>query len=77
LPRKNIQFETLLIINNTPGDLAHVDDFHPNVEILLLPPDTASILQPMEQGVTADFKANYLRSTFGVWISADSVVYTY
>ena len=45
-------------------------DFHPDVEVVYLPPRTTSILQPMDQGVIATFKAYYLRRTFSQAIKA-------
>jgi len=36
-----------------------------------------SVLQPLDQGVTANFKASSIRRTFRVLISLDSLVYTY
>ncbi|XP_064083042.1 tigger transposable element-derived protein 1-like [Macrobrachium nipponense] len=36
---------------------------HPNVKVVYLPPYTTSLIQPMDQGVIANFKAYYLRRT--------------
>ena len=41
-----------------------MDNFHPNVKVLHLPPNTMLLIQPMDQGVTATFKKYYLRHTF-------------
>ncbi|XP_071057392.1 tigger transposable element-derived protein 1-like [Onthophagus taurus] len=35
-----------------------------SMEIVLLPPNITSLIQPMDQGVIANFKAHYLRRTF-------------
>ncbi|XP_054734505.1 tigger transposable element-derived protein 1-like [Anastrepha obliqua] len=44
---KNIDFKVLLILDNAPG---HPKDLnHPNVEIVFLPPNTTSIIQPLDQ----------------------------
>ena len=42
-------------------DLNHID---PNVQIVFLPPNTTSLIQPMDQGVIATLKAFYRRITF-------------
>ena len=39
----------------------HID---PNVQIVFLPPNTTSLIQPMDQGVIATLKAFYRRITF-------------
>ena len=52
----------LLILDNAPG---HPKDLnHPNVEIVFLPPNTTSIIQPLDQGIISTFKAFYIRQTF-------------
>uniref|UniRef100_A0A8C9SKK2 HTH CENPB-type domain-containing protein n=1 Tax=Scleropages formosus TaxID=113540 RepID=A0A8C9SKK2_SCLFO len=62
---KGIPFKILLILDNAPGHPAHLDDFHPNVKVVFLPSNNNTLLiQPMEQGVMANFKAYYLRATF-------------
>lgn len=59
---KNIDFKVLLILDNAPG---HPKDLnHPNVEIVFLPPNTTSIIQPLDQGIISTFKAFYIRQTF-------------
>uniref|UniRef100_A0A3Q1EIV1 HTH CENPB-type domain-containing protein n=1 Tax=Acanthochromis polyacanthus TaxID=80966 RepID=A0A3Q1EIV1_9TELE len=69
-----LPFKVLLLLDNGPGHPAHLDDFHPNVKVVYLPPDATLLLQPMDQGVIASFRAYYLRTTFamatnlnGVW----------
>ena len=61
--RKRIEFKILLLLDNCPGhpDLNHID---PNVQVVFLPPNTTSIIQPMDQGVIATLKAFYRRNTF-------------
>uniref|UniRef100_A0A8C0GDB3 DDE-1 domain-containing protein n=1 Tax=Chelonoidis abingdonii TaxID=106734 RepID=A0A8C0GDB3_CHEAB len=60
----------MLIVDNAPGHPAHLDDFHPNVKVVFLPPNTTSILQPMDQGAIANFKAYYLRRIFAEAVKA-------
>ena len=66
LPRKkNLDFKILLLVENCPAqpDLSDVD---PNVKVEFLPPNTTSLIQPMNQGVIATFKALYKKATFGM-----------
>jgi hypothetical protein len=51
----DIPFKILLIFSNAPGHSAYLDDFHANVKVVFLPPNTTSIHQPMDQGVIANF----------------------
>lgn len=61
--RKNLDFKILLLVDNCPAHppLSHVD---PNVRMEFLPPNTTSLIQPMDQGVIATVKANYRKVTF-------------
>ena len=73
----NIWFKIMLIISNTPGDAAHVYSYHRNVKVMLSLSHITSVLQPLDQGVMTNFKASYIRRTFRVWISLDSLVFMY
>ena len=61
--RKKIEFKILLISDNCSShpDLSHVNK---NVKFLFLPPNTTSLIQPMDQGVIATAKAIYKKITF-------------
>jgi hypothetical protein len=45
-----IPFRILLVLDNAPGHPAHLDDFHPDVKVVFLPPNTTSLIQPMDRG---------------------------
>uniref|UniRef100_UPI00358E7BA4 tigger transposable element-derived protein 1-like isoform X2 n=1 Tax=Myxine glutinosa TaxID=7769 RepID=UPI00358E7BA4 len=62
--KNNLPFRLLLILDNAPGHPTFLDDFHPDIKVLYLPPNTTTLLQPMDQGVIASLKAYYLRRTF-------------
>jgi hypothetical protein len=65
LASKNLDFKVLLLLDNAPGHPQEDLQFaHPNIEVRFLPPNTTSILQPMDQGIIATFKAYYTRRTF-------------
>uniref|UniRef100_A0A8C9VDH0 HTH CENPB-type domain-containing protein n=1 Tax=Scleropages formosus TaxID=113540 RepID=A0A8C9VDH0_SCLFO len=53
--------KALLIIDNAPchpvGTILYAD----NIEVVFLPPQTTSLLQPMDQGIIATFKSYYLQ----------------
>ena len=61
---KDVPFNILLLLYSAPGHPTFVDNFHPNVKVVHLPLNTNSLIQPMDQGVTATFKKYYLRHTF-------------
>ena len=52
--KNNIPFKILLIVDNAPGHPPFIAD-HPNIKVVFLPPNTTSLIQPMDQGVTAAF----------------------
>jgi hypothetical protein len=52
----------LLLVDNASG---HPKDLHHlNVKVIFLPSNTTSLIQPIDQGIIATFKANYIRRTF-------------
>jgi DDE superfamily endonuclease len=57
-----LAFKVLLLLDNAPGHPVNIK--HPNVEIVFMPPNTTSLIQPMDQGLIATFKAYYIRRTF-------------
>ncbi|XP_055622445.1 tigger transposable element-derived protein 1-like [Toxorhynchites rutilus septentrionalis] len=61
LAKKGLEFRVLLVIDNAPGQL-RVE--HPNVQIVFLPPNTTSLIQPLDQGIIATFKRHYIKTTF-------------
>lgn len=70
--QNNLEQKALLLIDNAPShskNLSALQTCIP-VKIMFLPPNTTSIVQPMDQGVIAAFKAYYLRCTFSQLINA-------
>ena len=61
---KDVPFNILLLLDNAPDHPPFMNDFHPNIKVVQLPPSTMSLIQLMDQGVTATFKKYYLRYTF-------------
>lgn len=64
LASKNLDFKVLLLLDNAPGHPEEDLHFaHPNIEVMFLPPNTTSLIQPMDQGIIQAFKAYYTRRT--------------
>uniref|UniRef100_A0A3B5PS70 DDE-1 domain-containing protein n=1 Tax=Xiphophorus maculatus TaxID=8083 RepID=A0A3B5PS70_XIPMA len=58
---KGLDFKVLLLLDNAGG---HGNDLaYDGVQIEFLPPNTTSLIQPMDQGVIRAFKALYTRNT--------------
>ncbi|KFD46494.1 hypothetical protein M513_12636, partial [Trichuris suis] len=62
--QSNLAFKALLILDNAPSHPITLGQLNENVQVIFLPPNTTPLLQPMDQGVIATFKAYYLRQTF-------------
>lgn len=63
---KKIEPKALLLMDNAPSHPPNLADLNTciPVEVVFLPPNTTSLIQPMDQGVISNFKAYYLRRTF-------------
>ncbi|XP_021706484.1 tigger transposable element-derived protein 1-like [Aedes aegypti] len=61
MSEKGLDFKVILILDNAPS---HVAISHPNVKVLFLPPNTTSLIQPLDQGVIAVFKKQYIKLSF-------------
>ena len=58
---KGLAFNVLLLLDNAGG---HAPDLsHDGVWVEFLPPNTTSLIQPMDQGVIRSFKALYMKNT--------------
>lgn len=62
----NFEPKALLLLDNAPSHPVNLSELITciPVEIVFLPPNTTSLIQPMDQGAIANFKAHYLRRTF-------------
>ncbi|XP_055377932.1 tigger transposable element-derived protein 1-like [Condylostylus longicornis] len=62
LINKGLPFKVLLLLDNAPG---HPQGLcYENIAVEFLPKNTTSLLQPLDQGIIATFKALYIKSTF-------------
>jgi len=66
----SISFKALLVLDNAPGHPAHVNDLHPSVRVMFLPPNSTSLIQPMNQGIVTVFKVYYLKLIFSQLLNA-------
>ena len=41
-----------------------LENAHPDIEVLFMPPNTASLIQPLSQGIIKAFKAHYTRELY-------------
>lgn len=63
--RNGLEPKVILLLDNAPGHPTSLDTPRDlKVYVKFLPPNTTSILQPMDQGAIANFKAYYHRRTF-------------
>ncbi|UYV66199.1 hypothetical protein LAZ67_4000679 [Cordylochernes scorpioides] len=56
-----LEFKILLILDNAPGD-PNLE--HPNIKVVFFPPNTTSLIQPLDQGIISTFKKYYVKFTF-------------
>ncbi|KAG7162094.1 Tigger transposable element-derived protein 1-like 90 [Homarus americanus] len=64
--QKNVPFKILLLLDNAPGHSPQLMDHHPNVKVVFLPPNTASLIQPMDQELICNVKAAYSAKKFKI-----------
>ena len=57
-------FNVLLLLDNCSSHPSWLQDIHPNVRIEFLPPNTTSLIQPLDQEIIACVKAKYHQSVF-------------
>lgn len=65
-----IPYKISHIVDSAPEHPPFIGDLYPNIKVVFPPPNTTSLIEPMDQGVTAAFKACYLRKTFAWAIAA-------
>ena len=49
--QNNLAFKVLLILYNTPGRPGTVQRSNPNIDVIFVPPNTTSVIQPLDRGV--------------------------
>ncbi|GFY26148.1 tigger transposable element-derived protein 1 [Trichonephila clavipes] len=61
LKKKSLDFKVLLIFDNAAS---HPQLEHPNVQLVFLPPNTTSLIQPLGHGIIATLKKYYIKTTY-------------
>ncbi|GFU63818.1 tigger transposable element-derived protein 1 [Trichonephila clavipes] len=61
MKEKSLDFKVLLIVDNAAS---HPLLEHPNVQLVFHPPNTTSLIQPLDQGIIATFKKYYIKTTY-------------
>ncbi|KAG7173981.1 Tigger transposable element-derived protein 1-like 67 [Homarus americanus] len=62
--QQNVSFKILLLLDNAPGHSPLLLDRHPKVKVVFLPPNTMSIIQPMDQELICNVKAAFSAKKF-------------
>ena len=57
-------FKVILTLDNCSAHPPFLEDLHPKVRVVFLPPNTTSLLQPLDQEIIACVKAKYHKRVF-------------
>ncbi|XP_063847492.1 tigger transposable element-derived protein 1-like [Scylla paramamosain] len=60
-----LQNRFLLLVDDSPAFPPSMDDWADNIEVMFVPTMSRSVVQPMENGITAAFKLRYLHRLLG------------
>lgn len=61
--KNNLPFKALLLLDHAPYHPSNLNDLDPNVEVMFLPPNTTSMLHPIDETVISIFRRYYLKNT--------------
>jgi len=64
LKKEGLPLKVLLILDNGPGQTPSISIEDENVQVVFLPPNTTSQLQPLDQGIISCDNASYTRQVF-------------
>ncbi|KAG7154044.1 Tigger transposable element-derived protein 1-like 30 [Homarus americanus] len=62
--QQNVPFKILLLLDNAPGHSPLLLDRQPNVKVVFLPPNTTSLIQPLDQELICNVKAAFSAKKF-------------
>ena len=58
------EFKVCLLMDNCPAHKPFLQTLHPAVEVVFLPPNTTSLIQPLDQEIISCVKAKYQKLVF-------------
>ncbi|GFX11792.1 tigger transposable element-derived protein 1 [Trichonephila clavipes] len=61
MKEKSLDFKVLFIVDNAAS---HPQLEHPSVQLVFHPPNTTSLIPPLDQGIIATFKKYYIKTTY-------------
>jgi len=61
-------FNILLIVNNALGSPTVIQELGEHIKEDIIPPDSTSLIQPMDEGAMSTYKAFYLEKTFNMLV---------
>jgi len=68
--RENIDFKILLIVDSAAGHPTIIQDLCEHIQVAFIPPNSTSLIQPMDHGVIATLKTYYLKKIFDMLVKA-------
>jgi DDE superfamily endonuclease./Tc5 transposase DNA-binding domain./CENP-B N-terminal DNA-binding domain. len=68
--KENLDFKILLIVDSAAGHPTIIQDLCEHIQVAFIPPNSTSLIQPMDHGVIATFKTYYLKKTFDMLVKA-------
>jgi hypothetical protein len=64
LQQANLYFKALILVDDASGHPVYVDELCENVKFAFLPPNTTSVIKPIDKNVISNLKNYYLWRTF-------------
>ena len=61
---QGLPFHILMVLDSASAHPHMLQDLHCDIKLVFLPPNTTSLLQPMDQGIVRMFKAHCLQKTW-------------
>ncbi|CAG9806890.1 unnamed protein product [Chironomus riparius] len=71
--KKGMPFKFLILIDNAPGhaNIEILNQISDGIKFMFLPPNTTSLIQPMDQGCISTFKSYYLKKSYQSILDSD------
>lgn len=70
-PGQKFCLQGFINLDNAPVHCCEeLKNAHPNIEVLFMPPNTTSLIQPLDQGIIKAFKTRYTRELYSKALKA-------